>query len=857
MVHRSRAADVLVALGGEDWRSHIATLRAQDDANAIRLAFEIVDEVGVAITDDETLVTLSIRQQQIDSNSVGLFIKLQRAMPDERLEGFLDELAVQLGSIASDERGHSEIVDLGYRLAVRRVRLGETDARRLLAWLAPLSDRYGYNRDARGELAGLVAGDDQLRLAGLRITLLEGSTDESIRSRALTLFTRNNGFTPKPEDIVQLLGEIDTVGPQDNRWRDLVELVRHSATEGAEVREAAKRHVANRPDMIAWIDRLIEPRVPDWEIRQEEDRRKRRARDEMAWREHREEYRRCADEIRRGDRNPLITLARAYLNHFHNLPEAEVPHERMVAWLGEDLAAIASEGFEAFIRSEQGPTATQIAEENANSVALFAALIIVAGLAERLRLGLGLEDVSDDRLTLAFHELRRSRIDDHAKLPELLPAVEAEMDARSLTRDAERDWLERQIAHRCSFIDRLHSLMNREEEADFATEMALRWLETYPDIPKDPEQDLIDRLIRSHRLEDLRRFGVERIARDIDVDRRRNWDAVLLLTDFEAQRDRLTQVAAADTEWLWTIRSRLGGDRHRAVTAQLPPPQLSWLFETFRPLFPAVPHPTGAVRSGETPWEASEYLSGVAARLAEVTTDEAIEALMRLRDAKADGYTIHLRTIAAEQRNRRAERLYTPPTLPEVRTVVEAGPPATVADLQATMVVLLNGVQKRIVSDPADPWRGFYGDDGVPYDEERCRDHLLTMLGVRPSSIDLMPEGHLADDNRADIICTLSGMRLPIEVKGQWHPEVWRAADDQLDRLYTPDYAAERRGIYLVLWFGPDVPEGKKPRANGLGRRRPIDPDEVSAELAAMSRAVQDGRVEVVVLDLRKPGGEE
>ena len=116
-----------------------------------------------------------------------------------------------------------------------------------------------------------------------------------------------------------------------------------------------------------------------------------------------------------------------------------------------------------------------------------------------------------------------------------------------------------------------------------------------------------------------------------------------------------------------------------------------------------------------------------------------------------------------------------------------------------------------------------------------------------------MPEGRLADGNRADIIALLTAMRTPVEIKGQWHAELWRAADTQLDRLYTTDYAAERRGIYLVLWFGQNVRKSKKAKARSRGQKRPATPAELRRSLIAASQAAQDGRVAVVVLDLERP----
>lgn len=219
--------------------------------------------------------------------------------------------------------------------------------------------------------------------------------------------------------------------------------------------------------------------------------------------------------------------------------------------------------------------------------------------------------------------------------------------------------------------------------------------------------------------------------------------------------------------------------------------------------------------------------------------------------SKAAGYTPHLLSIVAEQRRKLAEQRYTPASWRELQAIAHAQPPASVADLQATVVELLDGVQRRVRADNADSWRGFYNDRSEPHLEERCRDYLLTMLGVRPESIDLDPEAHSSSDTRADIAATFNGMRLPIEIKGQWHSELWRAADSQLDRLYAIDHAADRRGIYIVLWFGHQVPTARLPVALS-GGQRPQSATELAAGLFSTSRAAQEGRVTIYVLDLAR-----
>lgn len=107
------------------------------------------------------------------------------------------------------------------------------------------------------------------------------------------------------------------------------------------------------------------------------------------------------------------------------------------------------------------------------------------------------------------------------------------------------------------------------------------------------------------------------------------------------------------------------------------------------------------------------------------------------------------------------------------------------------------------------------------------------------------------DVKRADIGTTFIGMRLPIEVKGQWHSQMWTAADQQLDRLYATDHAADHRGIYLVLWVGYNVHKLKLPQARD-GHTRLQSAEELRKDLVHTSRAAREGRISIVVLDIER-----
>ncbi|SEP24494.1 hypothetical protein SAMN02990966_04663 [Rhodospirillales bacterium URHD0017] len=801
------------------------------------------------------IIGLIVTQAQQEHRVIGPLSRIEDAVPDERLDSLLDKLVREIAALGDrrNRPGNNELTDFGYKFIARRLAAGPVDAVQLWTWMRPFDAESGYHRKARTEVHKLISEDERLRRAGQRLVLLDDPGDKTIWQRAWRLTRRSSGFAPTPDDIIVLLNALDPTDQDDEKWRDLLRLTAHSATAGAEVRVAAKRLLASRPDMLAWIDKLAEPRAPKWQLKQQEKERQRAAKRAMEWEAHRKSFSKQIDAMHRGEFTALVAPARAYLGLFNDLNSEAEPQDRLAEWLGTEVATAAIQGFEVFLHSTAQPTAQQIAASNAESQSWNATPIIVAALAERERKKAGFEGVNDDRLTAAFYELRRGLIADQAKSKALRPAVELEMQARGLVETAVRAWIDAQLEHRLEYIDQLYVLMRTDVDAERAADIAADWLARFPNIAVDPEAEMIDRLIELGRLDILRPLAMVRLGQSLSENRLANWNAVAFLTDFEPQRDRLTKVAVADPSWMWAVRRRVASGRGRTVSVPLSVDQLVWLMTTFRGAFPNVYHPTGTTSGDTNPWDAAEFLGSAASRIADTTTDEAIAGLVALRDAPTDSYSTFLRVVAAEQQRKHTERRYRPPLLADVRAIVEAQPPRTVADLQAVLLVLFDQVQKRIYAASADPWRDFFTDAGEPRDEERCRNHLLTMLGNRPESIDLIPEGRLADGNRADIIALRTGMRAPVEIKGQWHAALWHAADTQLDRLYATDYAAERRGIYLVLWFGRNVRKSKKVKAKGRGQKPPATAEELRLGLIAASKAAQDGRVAVVVLDLERP----
>jgi hypothetical protein len=252
--------------------------------------------------------------------------------------------------------------------------------------------------------------------------------------------------------------------------------------------------------------------------------------------------------------------------------------------------------------------------------------------------------------------------------------------------------------------------MRDDRDAALATTLAVEWLWLYPDLPPAAEAPLIDRVLHSPLRHELGAIGEARRAMPLDDERRRTWDAVELIVDLDAACARLQ--GAVEPDLLWHIRSRTASGR-RNDHSQLPldPRQISWIVTCFRPLWPARGWPSGASTGDTNPWNATEYLYSLIARLGEDTSDEAVAAIAALADAPPDGYTTHIRAVAAEQERKRVDQAYAPPSLHAIASIVNGGPPADAADLQAVMLENIKVAQDTIRGSDVDWYRGFFRED--------------------------------------------------------------------------------------------------------------------------------------------------
>lgn len=180
--------------------------------------------------------------------------------------------------------------------------------------------------------------------------------------------------------------------------------------------------------------------------------------------------------------------------------------------------------------------------------------------------------------------------------------------------------------------------------------------------------------------------------------------------------------------------------------------------------------------------------------------------------------------------------------------------PANTADLHALLVQHLRDMARDDRDGNAMGYLRYWNVDshGRPTDprpENECQKRLYELLKerLRASGVDLQREHQRRENKRADISASFGGVggfNVPLELKVESNPGLWRELRGQLMAHYVRDPGAEGYGIYLVFWFG-----GKNLPVAADGGKRPASALELENRLRATLQAVERQFIEVVVLD--------
>lgn len=257
-----------------------------------------------------------------------------------------------------------------------------------------------------------------------------------------------------------------------------------------------------------------------------------------------------------------------------------------------------------------------------------------------------------------------------------------------------------------------------------------------------------------------------------------------------------------------------------------------------------------------------DYVNSLIKKISENPSEESGEIIKRLLLLpELSEWNQVLLSAQQTQIVSRREASFKHPNIMETASALRSSLPISVADLAAITMDLLDATQKEMHSTNTDNYKRFWNEDQYgratnPKSENSCRNYLAEKINSQLSKLDIVvdPECLAANSKRADMRIMYSSnnkcLKLPIEIKRNFHDELWTAIHKQLIPLYTKEPNTDGHGIYLVLWFGSDFAPKKPPIDGG---KKPQTPEELRFRLTSTMTSSEQKLIEVVVLDVSKP----
>jgi hypothetical protein len=588
-------------------------------------------------------------------------------------------------------------------------------------------------------------------------------------------------------------------------------------------------------------------RVPEWKVKQEERQRERAIARDQQISADRADFAAHSEELRAGNVRRLYKPAQVYLGRLGHGNQDGAPMDRLAQWLGPELTEMVTQGCITALSNTDLPTAEAIAKLHLENREYYAEHVITCGIAELLRTGVGLAGVPRPVLLAAWisweyfgNFYTRSVHIDVGKELEAILFTDATARAQALKLQ-----IEPQVVAGHEHVSGLHQAAHDAERRKAFAPTAYEWLKSGRALHIIVESQLIDIVLKqTPALEAIALVRQRLNDASLSTAQRNLWLAAAFAVDFSTWRNELYKAAAADKNFLWTLRARAGEDSWgpQGLAAE----QLHFIVAAFALLWPPIEAPSSG--SGDTnPWDATRYINNAITKLGTDPSEAAAAALDQLSAIPGLEYRDLVMHIKAQQQKTRRDSIYMPATTTEIAAVLQGGLPTRLEDLKAYVMDHLDTLQVYLRGSDVDTRDMFY-DGGEPLTENSCRNRLIDLLRPRVNeAILLMPETQMPANKRVDIDVIHGCIGLPIEIKGQWHDKLWEAPVGQLDERYTRDWRADGYGVFVVLWFGDGT--RKKLTAPPTGTS-PTTPAELQAMLEATLPLERRSKIAVFVLDL-------
>ena len=471
------------------------------------------------------------------------------------------------------------------------------------------------------------------------------------------------------------------------------------------------------------------------------------------------------------------------------------------------------------------PSLSKLAEPQCQSQFQYIEFILYASCLEILKQNGTLNAVSVEILTALRTNLSAHfpgvNSDDRERLKQ-----EVDRCLFSSPADAEkflREYIEPQLACMECKSAPVNWLADDEAFNFLQNTLPLEWLEDFPDMNFSAQKELLQLAIQFGDREKLKEIvqqycenllNITPTLEDEDIKFKRNfWFAhafYLLNENYEIFWQELIK----DVNSIFILEEHFGSFGDYTKWIMLSPVKIELILNAFIEKWEEVYLPTSYGSDSPDSEKAYRFLSELIGKLGDSYQDNPIPVLDRLlNNSQYRNFYNSLKSIRFNYLCKLVIQNFQMPTADQVANFLEQNEIISVENLRAVILEELRNYQKDLDGHDITTKSIFYhGEIDIQnrVDENTATQRIAERLRLRLENqqVNIMREGYMKDNNRCDLVFSklINGKRkiLPVEVKGQWHSELYSAFDSQLDRLYTIHPDADGQGIYLVLWFGVD-----------------------------------------------------
>lgn len=849
--------------------ANFTPLIEQGTHSSLRLVFEYAKRYGFGLMTDEQVISLIMKSYsfkrsnaRLDENftpkngSYYYFLQYPIDRVPELLKSIRKNiLALNIGKFDYNHETVKDLNDLIITLIQRYISESQQTLDSLIFYQSISIFNKFYTSSIGREASEFFMGYFQENLSE-KLQIQKYYLEQSSEHFNFYLFSQTilSSLIPSSEDIKKLLLYIQSQNVTEHtidRWKHLINLYCGREAISDELYLLVLLY-AQSNQLLGYLDDKKKAYVPHWEIVDKRWSRRKRIEQRLRLKKIRKDLYPHQTELEAGMAKFCNYPARVLLYKDYDIPDDMQAIDKVKYTFGNNLTKSTIKGFEASLHSSV-PTIPELMQ---NKYPIEP--VLIAGIYCRLLRNESLNDLSDNVILacsfiLDYDTYLGFKFQEDEE-PKLCETIKDEIISRGLKSAIVNEMFIPQFQTDGALIKGLHWVDGKNAD-QLSIDTIVYLLNTYPKMHNETKNRFIDTLINNDaltRINDLIIANVEAIPNiDENIETNSRWLSLLSIIDDKSFIHYL-RCAQYPKSIFWQLKetyheSRLTKNPKMSLTL------MSWIAYRFGYFFPNTGMPTGGFSGSRHPYDASNFITFCLTEVSNITTFEAQIELRKLKNCVHSSYTIFITNLLVEQANNIRDAHYQAPRLADLLNIFQNKTPENCKDLKSLILELLDEIQGKVKSSELDSYKMFYEDGKSknpkkPHGENYCRDRLADLLKpyIEPYQFRLDTEKDMPDDKRADLVCNSSEMQLPIEVKGQWHDDLWTAMNDQLGDLYLKEYQSQGQGIYLIFYFGENVT--KKPKGNS--NYKPQNALELQRTLTACIKEKYKEGIDVFVMDL-------